>query len=234
MSRPNAGWAKVPKSIIESGIDPHCFMLFCHLDSYQGDRGWPVRGYDTVAQKLGWQARTVSIHATHLEERGLIEVEAERKSTGSWAKATMKVIANPVRNRGNPVSSEPARRYRSSSSAPDRFGGAQTDQDVSRPAHHVPSPDAVRGTRELVRETQEVPSICGAADAGRPRSAVRCGGEVCSVDSEQEVVPGRCRSCGGWPGADAPAGAPYCICEQPVMAFATRYTGNDDDVVAEF
>lgn len=78
---PGAQFAMVPKEIIYGAPDAECLMLYAYCDLRQGQDGWSARGAQYVADKLGWQARTVTEHAKHLEDLGWLE----RRREGRWA-----------------------------------------------------------------------------------------------------------------------------------------------------
>lgn len=154
------GFAMVPRSFIRSGMDPFCIALFAELDSHAGTQGWVSRGANKLAGNLGWQARTVTLHAKHLVRFGIITTE--RLGTGS---IEYRVVHNPSRTgRANPEISIPPvpKLYRKTSGY----------------AAHVP-----RKTQDLTpgdcpagnaggdpRETQVMDQDCPAVDAGRPSS----------------------------------------------------------------
>ena len=87
-----------PRAIIASGLDDACVRLYCLLDSYPTDYG-PINGADRIAALLGWSARKVTEHLTHLRVHGLISVKREGQK-----RYAVTVTCNPSRWRDDEAS----------------------------------------------------------------------------------------------------------------------------------
>jgi len=126
----------VPKSIVESGLDDGCVRLYAYLDRVQGNNGHPARGFAATGEDLGLQPRTVSSHAHHLCEFGVIALEGST-GDGGHGKEVMRVIYNPARRRWPPTPvqlPERTTRYRKPSTAP-KFA---TERDAARKEGRAP------------------------------------------------------------------------------------------------
>lgn len=101
---PGETWAKVPRSVIESGLSNGAIRLYIYLDLTQGDRGRPAKGYAAVGQKINMKRQTVSRHSRELVKAGLVEEIEERPDppTSGRPAVTMRVIHNPARKKENP------------------------------------------------------------------------------------------------------------------------------------
>jgi DNA-binding transcriptional ArsR family regulator len=98
-------WAKVPQSVIESGLSNGAFRLYCHLDRVQGANGRPAKGYGAVGRTLGMRRQTVTNHARELVDAGLVSLEQDQSDPPTSGKraVSMRVIHNPSRTRLNPL-----------------------------------------------------------------------------------------------------------------------------------
>lgn len=148
----------VPESVITRRRDDQCLALYALLDVKSGPQRYTVRGFRYVADLLGWQVRTVSVHARHLADAGLIDLT---ESKGKAA-ATMAVAHNPgrhmVRDDVN-LPPRPLRARKESGWTTYADDGGEAAGDVARPAH-------------LRRDASGAPQR-DASDASRPRSASR-------------------------------------------------------------
>jgi hypothetical protein len=241
--RPKEGFAMVPMSIVQSGLDNGCKVLYMYLTGKQGKAGWEMRGYNYVAEQLGWSDKSVSTHAGHLEEHGLVALTGSARPP--HRRIVMRVIHNPSHGRvSHSVSLPPVKdRKKSESHAASRFG---TCGPTPVPKN-VPVDGASCTENFSSLKVESVPvddPACGEGFSVHPRSQ-RCGG--IGVGEEVEVVygggkpSGECQGCGGWTGLEAPPGAPFCHCKDPELRppvdQVTALVGGSlepDDVVDEF
>ena len=132
MTGDTPSFAMLPRSIIRSGLDEHCFRLYAYCDDIQrdGTKAWAqARGCRAIAADLGWKPDTVRAHGRHLEQCGLLR--SERQGT---TKLIYNLIHNESRGRINPgarVPPVPTRATRPSSSTPDPLT-RRTGQTVTR------------------------------------------------------------------------------------------------------
>jgi hypothetical protein len=92
--------------------DARCAQLFSYLDLRQGKNGRFARGDQAIADALGWQARTVRVHALHLAGAGWIHPHKHLTETGAHKATEYEVIHNPARSRSNENATTPLRKRR--------------------------------------------------------------------------------------------------------------------------
>ena len=100
-----------PRCVTELS-DARCAQLFSYLDLRQGKNGRFARGDQAIADALGWQARTVRIHALHLAGGGWIRPHKHLTETGAHKATEYEVIHNPARSRSNENATTPLRKRR--------------------------------------------------------------------------------------------------------------------------
>jgi hypothetical protein len=101
---PGLGYAMVPRSIIESGLDAVCFRLYAFIDGASGpNREWVVAGATEIADLISIQVGTLMVHAEHLAECDLIAFE--RPGRGKYV---FHLLHNPARPFTNPAAKIPA------------------------------------------------------------------------------------------------------------------------------
>jgi hypothetical protein len=163
-------FAMAPEELIIGHLDDFCFRLFCYLDLKQGLYGMPCRGLQYVADKLGVQERTVSIHAGHLHDQGRIRMTPDPRE---WSPGTpmgqveLRVLHNPSRKRFNPqakkLKARPAR-YRKSSVM---SAAAKAKRNTQEILPHTETWTAPREPRDTVEHPVPRPAHLGnASDAG--------------------------------------------------------------------
>lgn len=104
---PRKGWGKIDIGIIESGLHLWCKLLYIFLAARQGKHGYATFGQSYVADRLGWNRKTVGKYAVILEGFGLIKVTRE-----GTKKDVYEVIHNPPWDIVNPNVTLPLRQQR--------------------------------------------------------------------------------------------------------------------------
>lgn len=92
-------FVQIPRSIIVSGLDNHCYRLYSYLDLSQK----PSTGYQVIGEELGWQARTISAHVQHLVDAGIVAEEKESEHS----RRALRLLHNPARARRAPGAKVP-------------------------------------------------------------------------------------------------------------------------------
>ncbi len=100
-----------PRFVTEQSDAP-CAQLFSYLDLRQGKNGRFARGDQAIADVLGWQARTVRVHALHLAGAGWIRIHKHLTETGAHKATEYEVVHNPARLRSNENATMPLRKRR--------------------------------------------------------------------------------------------------------------------------
>ena len=156
---PRSKFAMVPVEVIESGLDSYCVHLYAYCDRQQGESKLTAFGAQYIADRIGWTPATVTVHARHLANAGLLAF-----TRVGMAKITYRIIHNPARkDLKNPEADLPpvVQRSRKLSKAESTF--------APRPSRSFNPRQTTYGT--LVKHGLER-SDRPAHDGGRPRSQV--------------------------------------------------------------
>jgi len=197
-------YAKVDRTITESGLHALAYRLYVFLATRQGQQGYATFGQQYVATHLGWKRETVGKYAKVLKGCGLISIEGQ-----GTTKATYRVIHNPPLGIENPsvnlppVPSRYCRKgYRGPNAtaqemsvvehmahSPNRFVARDTDKMAVRSVDHM----AVRDVDNIgpsceprlsSTSSAKGPSSKGGSSVPRP---VRAGPSVESVSAELDA-----------------------------------------------
>ena len=232
-------FAMVPEELILGTPDDVCFRLYCYLDLRQGDKGWPVRGIQRVADELGLQRETVAKHLKHLEKLGWVRVARER---GTQRKHLAHVVHNPARKERLADEAqhlpERPRRYRQPSKLVGRDPDAvappprERTSDNSGPSGR-PVGASARSSHEPpdVRKTNTEELTCGSPHEPQSLSSRSAGeGLVEECDKERvedlpAVIGTTCRHCHSAP-VEAVVflhgGGEQQLCNEHVRALSER------------
>lgn len=99
----------IPDSLIhglveETGINRAiCISIYAACDFYEGQVGWPIRGFRYLAAVLGIDERVVAKNARYMERRGWLELSGDTEGAGARQRVVLHVRHNPARqDRFNP------------------------------------------------------------------------------------------------------------------------------------
>jgi hypothetical protein len=181
-------WSMLPGELIESGLDDSCLRLYAELDLIQGQYGRPGQGEQYIADRLGWQKRTVARHAGHLDAAKLVKIEKPR---GALGQRTYRLVHNIARGRISADAVIPERkRVARSSSAFERGRGAQDAPQVERGVQDAPGGCVTRTTSVSERGARNAPQsrYLGVSRKGLREDLSLSGGRA-EVDSFETGCP---------------------------------------------
>jgi hypothetical protein len=159
----HGGWARVHKSIIESGLDDGCFRFYvCVVRASGPGQAWRVTGAADIGDLIGMQPRTLLTHAEHLAGMGLIEFARE-----GLGKYVFRLLHNPAEGLFNENASVPA----------PKAHRRKTSSYASSPVPRRSREGQARSPRENSRDQRgSAAAERPATIAGQPKSAEKYGG----------------------------------------------------------